>query len=78
MRTPAPVLRPTQCRCRNCRPSPGWVPFKRVVIAIILAPYAITEVTTVVMWRYMLEPDVAALVEVMDTLKALGLWKGSA
>src|SRR5688572_16494852 len=39
----------------------GWVPFKRVVIALILAPYAITEVTTVVMWRYMLEPDVGMI-----------------
>jgi multiple sugar transport system permease protein len=39
----------------------GWVPFKRVVIALILAPYAITEVTTVIMWRYMLEPDVGMI-----------------
>lgn len=36
----------------------GPVPAKRVVISILLAPYAITEVTTVVMWRFMLEPDV--------------------
>jgi multiple sugar transport system permease protein len=39
----------------------GPVPFKRVVISILLAPYAITEVTTVVMWRFMLEPDVGIL-----------------
>lgn len=36
----------------------GWLPAKRLVIAILIAPYAITEVTSVVMWRYMLEPDV--------------------
>ncbi|HET6469402.1 MAG TPA: sugar ABC transporter permease [Geminicoccaceae bacterium] len=39
----------------------GWVPLKRVVISILLAPYAITEVTAVVMWRYMLEPDVGMI-----------------
>jgi multiple sugar transport system permease protein len=48
----------------------GWVPFKRVVIAVILAPYAITEVTTVVMWRYMLEPDVGMI---NYALKSVGL-----
>jgi multiple sugar transport system permease protein len=36
----------------------GWVPAKRLVISVLLAPYAITEVTAVVMWRYMFEPDV--------------------
>jgi len=35
----------------------GWVPMKRVVISLLLAPYAVTEVSAVVMWRYMLEPD---------------------
>jgi multiple sugar transport system permease protein len=39
----------------------GWVPMKRVVISILLAPYAITEVSAVVMWRYMLEPDVGMI-----------------
>jgi len=48
----------------------GWVPFKRVVIAIILAPYAITEVTAVIMWRYMLEPDVGMI---NYALKSLGV-----
>ena len=36
----------------------GWVPFKRAVITILMLPYAVTEVSAVVMWRYMLEPDV--------------------
>ena len=39
----------------------GWVPGKRWVIAVLIAPYAITEVTAVVMWRYMLEPDVGMI-----------------
>lgn len=36
----------------------GWVPMKRLVISVLLAPYAITEVSAVVMWRTMFEPDV--------------------
>jgi len=39
----------------------GWMPAKRVIIAILLAPYAVTEVTAVVMWRFMLEPDVGMI-----------------
>ena len=35
----------------------GWMPFKKIAISIILAPFAITHVSAVVMWRYMLEPD---------------------
>ena len=32
-----------------------------LLIAVILAPYAITESSGIVMWRYMLEPDVGIL-----------------
>jgi len=39
----------------------GWVPGKRWVLAVLIAPYAITEVTAVVMWRYMFEPDVGMI-----------------
>ena len=39
----------------------GPVPGKRAVISILLAPYAITEVSAVVMWRFMLEPDVGMI-----------------
>jgi len=31
---------------------------KAIIIAVILAPYAITESSGIVMWRYMFEPDV--------------------
>jgi multiple sugar transport system permease protein len=46
----------------------GPVPGKPLVIAIILAPYAITESSGIVMWRYMLEPDVGMLTHVVGRL----------
>ncbi len=36
----------------------GWMPGKRVLIALLIAPYAVTEVSAVVMWRYVFEPDI--------------------
>ena len=36
----------------------GWMPFKRVIIALLIAPYAINEVSAVAMWRFVLEPDI--------------------
>ncbi len=44
----------------------GWVPFRPLVIAIIVAPYAITETSGVVMWRYMLEPDVGLISQLLS------------
>ena len=46
----------------------GPVPAKAVVIAVILAPYAITESSGIVMWRYMLEPDVGMLTQLLGRL----------
>jgi multiple sugar transport system permease protein len=43
----------------------GPVPGKAIVIAIVLAPYAITESSGIVMWRYMLEPDVGIITHVL-------------
>ena len=34
------------------------VPLRRLMIAIVLAPYAVSEVIAVIVWKYMLEPDV--------------------
>jgi len=34
----------------------GWIPMRRVMIAVVLAPYAISEVVAVVIWKYMMEP----------------------
>jgi multiple sugar transport system permease protein len=48
----------------------GPVPAKGLIIAVILAPYAITESSGIVMWRYMFEPDVGM---VSQGLGRLGL-----
>ena len=34
----------------------GWIPWRRVMTAVVLAPYAISEVVAVVIWKYMMEP----------------------
>ena len=41
---------------------------KALIIAVILAPYAITESSGIVMWRYMLEPDVGMVTHVLARL----------
>lgn len=46
----------------------GPVPGKKWIITILIAPYAITEVTVVVMWRYMLEPDVGMINYGLDAI----------
>jgi multiple sugar transport system permease protein len=43
----------------------GWMPGKRLIIAVLIAPYAITETSGIVMWRYMIEPDVGLLTQVL-------------
>jgi multiple sugar transport system permease protein len=45
-------------------------PLRRVMISIVLAPYAVSEVVAVVIWKYMLEPDVGL---VSGALSFLGL-----
>jgi multiple sugar transport system permease protein len=37
------------------------VPWKPALLAIVLAPYAVSEVGAVVMWRFMLDPDVGVI-----------------
>lgn len=34
------------------------VPMRRVLISIVIAPYAVSDVVAVVIWKYMFEPDV--------------------
>ena len=46
----------------------GPMPGKKWIITILIAPYAITEVTVVVMWRYMLEPDVGMINYALDAI----------
>lgn len=46
------------------------VPLRRLMIAIVLAPYAVSEVIAVIVWKYMLEPDVGI---VSQALTAVGI-----
>ena len=46
----------------------GGVPARRLMIAVVLAPYAVSEVVAVVMWRFMLEPDVGMVTQLLETL----------
>lgn len=34
---------------------------KRLIFSILIAPYAVTEVSAVVMWRYIFEPDIGMM-----------------
>ena len=46
------------------------VPFRRVMMAIVLMPYAISEVVAVIIWKFMMDPS-SGLVE--RTIQAVGL-----
>jgi multiple sugar transport system permease protein len=46
------------------------VPFRRAMIAAALAPYAVSEVIAVIVWKYMLEPEVGI---VSQALSAVGI-----
>jgi multiple sugar transport system permease protein len=48
----------------------GGVPMRAALISVVLAPYAISEVAAVVMWRFMTDPTVGM---VSRTLTWLGL-----
>lgn len=44
------------------------VPMRRVMVSIIIAPYAVSEVVAVVIWKYMMEPDVGLISGVLAFL----------
>ena len=46
----------------------GGIPARRLMIAILLAPYAVSEVVAVVMWRFMLEPDVGMVTQLLESV----------
>jgi multiple sugar transport system permease protein len=46
------------------------VPFRPIMLAIALAPYAVSEVSAVVMWRFLFDTDVGAASQL---LRGLGL-----
>jgi len=48
----------------------GGVPFRKIMFSIMLMPYATSQVVAVIVWRYMLEPDVGI---VTQTLASFGL-----
>lgn len=41
------------------------VPFRPILLAIVLAPYAVSEVSAVVMWRYLFEPEVGMMSQLL-------------
>lgn len=51
----------------------GGVPMRRFMIAIVLAPYAISEVSAVVMWRFMMDPQVGMVTRAMQAIGLPGL-----
>jgi multiple sugar transport system permease protein len=44
------------------------VPFRRLMLAVVLMPYAISEVVAVVIWKYLLDPNVGSLAKAMAGL----------
>jgi len=44
------------------------IPFRALMLAIVLAPYAVSEVSAVVMWRYLFEPDVGMMSQLLGTI----------
>lgn len=48
-------------------------PFKGLVFSILIAPYAVTEVSAVVMWRYVFEPDLGVLNVMLQSLTGFEL-----
>ncbi len=46
----------------------GWMPFRGVLITALLVPYAVSEVSAIIMWRYLFEPDVGAGNWLLETL----------
>lgn len=46
------------------------VPLRRLMIALVLAPYAVSEVVAVMVWRYLTDPDIGPITH---GLHALGL-----
>ena len=44
------------------------IPFRTLMLAIALAPYAVSEVSAVVMWRYLFEPDVGMMSQLLGSV----------
>lgn len=48
----------------------GGLPFRRLLLVAVLAPYAVSEVVAVAMWRFLFDPDVGPI---SVALRSLGL-----
>lgn len=48
----------------------GRIPLRRLMIAVVLAPYAISEVVSVVIWKFMMDPNAGP---VTLALRSVGL-----
>jgi multiple sugar transport system permease protein len=46
----------------------GGVPWKPVLMAVVLAPYAVSEVGAVVIWRFLLDPEIGSLTRLLAGL----------
>ncbi len=46
------------------------IPFRKLMLTVVIAPYAVSDVAAVVMWRFMTDPDVG---HVSALLRAVGL-----
>ena len=44
------------------------LPMRRLMISIVIAPYAVSEVIAVVVWKYMLEPDVGPVSAILASI----------
>ena len=44
------------------------LPMRRLMISIVIAPYAVSEVIAVVIWKYMLEPDVGPVSAILASV----------
>jgi multiple sugar transport system permease protein len=44
------------------------VPFRRLLLVAVLAPYAVSEVTAVVIWRFLFDPDAGPVTLALKTL----------
>lgn len=39
----------------------GWMPLRGILVTLLLVPYAVSEVSAIIMWRYLFEPDVGLI-----------------
>jgi ABC-type sugar transport system permease subunit len=44
------------------------IPARRLMLVIVLAPYAVSEVAAVVMWRYLFDPDAGPVQQMLEHL----------